>query len=158
MPPSRSLTLPAVAGVALALAAAVMLLARLPGAFHSFDSAAKAAQGRNGLGGALQAADSVGLNDDFVRAAFAYVPKNGRFAVVFPPDLAAAEKTYGVSSITFAAAPTFFEDFLLPRREVSKATRGTYILCYLCDSPYWDRHTRWLANNHAGGLVGFVYR
>lgn len=142
----------------LTLAAALMLLIRLPGAFHTFSSSAKAAEGRNGLGGALQAADSVGLNDDFVRDAFAYVPRNGHFTVVLPPDLTAAEKNYGVNSITFAAAPTLLEDFLLPRREVPKATRGTYILCYFCDSPYWDRHTHWLANNHAGGLVGYVYR
>jgi hypothetical protein len=147
-----------VIGVALAVAAALMLLVRLPGALHSFSSSAKAAEGRNGLGGALQAADSVGLNDDFVRDAFAYVPQNGRFAVVLPPDQAAAEKSYGVNSITFAAASPLLEDFLLPRREVPKAVRGTYILCYFCDSPYWDQHTHWLANNHAGGLVGYVYR
>jgi hypothetical protein len=152
------MTLSAVVGIVLAAAAAAMLLARLPDAFTTFSSSAKAAAGRNELGGALAAADTAGLNDDFVRAAFADVPKNARFAVVLPPDQAAAEKTYGVSPITFAAAPTLLEDFLLPRREVPKAIRGTYILCYLCDSPYWDHRTRWLANNHAGGLVGYVYR
>jgi len=155
---ARPTTLSTGVGVLLAVAAALMLLIRLPDAFHTLDSSAKAAQGRNGLGGALAAADSVGLNDDFVRYAFQYVPKHGRFAVVLPPDLVAAEKSYGVSSTTFAAAPTLLEDFLLPRREVPKATRGTYILCYFCDSPYWDEHTHWLANNHVGGLVGYVYR
>jgi hypothetical protein len=152
------MTLPAIVGTALAAAAALTLAIRLPGAFHTLDASAKAAQGRNGLGGALAAADSVGLNDDFVRYAFQYVPKHGRFAVVLPPDLAAAEKSYGVSPTTFAAAPTLLEDFLLPRREVPTAIPGTYIVCYFCDSPYWDRHTHWLANNHAGGLVGYVYR
>jgi len=152
------MTLSAVVGVLLAVVAGGTLLARLPGAFNAFNSGAKAAAGRNELGGALAAADTAGLNDDFVRDAFADVPRNGRFAVVLPLNQAAAEKTYGVSSITFAAASPLFEDFLLPRREVPKATRGTYILCYLCDSPYWDHRTRWLANNHAGGLVGYVYR
>jgi hypothetical protein len=158
VPRSRRLTLPALIGVALAVAAAVMLLIRLPGAFHSFNTSASAAAGRNELGGALQTADSVGMNDDFVRDAFKYVPKNARFVVVLPPDQAAAEKTYGVNALTFAAAPTLLEDFLLPRRWVPKASPGTYILCYFCDSPYWDEHAHWLANNHAGGLVGLVYR
>jgi hypothetical protein len=145
-------------GVALVVAAAVMLLIRLPGAFHTLDASATAAEGRNELGGALAAADSAGLNDSFVQSAFQYVPKDGRFAVVLPPDLAAAEKSYGVNPITFSAASPLLEDFLLPRREVPKATRGTYILCYFCDSPYWDKRVRWLANDHAGGLVGYVYR
>ncbi len=145
-------------GIVLACAAALMLVIRLPDAFHTFSSNAKAAKGRNGLGGALAAADSAGINDDFVRFAFQFVPKHGHFAVVLPPDLPTAEKSYSVSPITFSALPTMLEDFLLPRREVPNATRGTYILCYFCDSPYWDAHTRWLANNHIGGLVGYVYR
>ena len=152
------MTLSAVVGIALAAVAAAMLLARLPDAFKTFNSSAKAAAGRNELGGALAAADTAGIHDDFVRDAFAYVPEKARFAVVLPPDQAAAEKTYDISAITFLAASPMLEDFLLPRREVPKATRGTYILCYLCDSPYWDHRTRWLANDHAGGLVGYVYR
>jgi hypothetical protein len=152
------MTFATVVGVALAVAAAVMLLVRLPGAFHTFSTSASAAAGRNELDGVLQAADSVGMNDDFVRDAFKYVPKNARFAVVLPPDQSAAEKAYGVNSLTFAAAPTLLEDFLLPRRWVPKASPGTYILCYFCDSPYWDQHAHWLANNNAGGLVGYMYR
>src|SRR5262249_7085651 len=140
------------------VAAAAMLLTRLPGAFHTLAKEGNAAVGRNELGGALAAADSVGLNNDFVKDSFTFVPKNAHFAVVLPPDLTAAEKNYNVSPITFDAVPWMLEDFLLPRRAVPKATRGTYILCYFCDSPYWDQRTRWLANNHAGGLVGYVYR
>ena len=79
-------------------------------------------------------------------------------AVVLSTDLAAAEKNDAVSPITFSALSPLLETFLLQRREVSKATRGTYVLCYCCDSPYWDQRVRRLANNHAGGLVGYVYR
>ena len=158
VPLQRGVTLPVIAGAVLAVATAVTLLARLPAAFHDLSRSAAAAAGRNELDGALAAADSVRLNNDFVRAAFAYVPLHGRFAVVLPPDRAAAEKTYGVDALTFTAAPTLLQNFLLPRREVTVARRGTYVLCYFCDSPYWDQRTRWLANNHAGGLVGYVYR
>jgi len=135
-----------------------MLLVRLPGAFHSFDSAAKAAAGRNQLGGALATADSVGLNNDFVVAAFADIPRTGRFAVVLPPDLAKAEAANGVNPLTFAAAPTFFEDFLLPRRVATRVSPGVFIVCLACKSPYWDKRTHWLSPDNGGGIVGLVIR
>ena len=92
MPLQRPLTLSTVAGLVLVGLAALMFLARLPGAYHALQHAAKAAAGRNELGGALATTDSLGLKDDFVRYAFAYVPKDGRFAVVLPRDEAAVEK------------------------------------------------------------------
>lgn len=151
-------TYASVAGSALVLAAALMLLVRLPAALHSFSSGAAAAAGRNELGGALATADSAGLDDNFVRAAFADIPKTGRFVVVLPPDLTKAEAADSVNPITFDAAPTFFEDFLLPRRVADRVAPGVYIVCLDCKSPYWDKRTHWLSPVNGGGLIGLVYR
>lgn len=156
--PSHLRTLPARIGITLALLAAAMLLARLPGAIRALDHAASDAAGRNELGGALATADSIGLNDDFVRDAFAAVPANGRFAVVLPKDEAAVESGKGVSSITFDGVSPLFGDYLLPRREVATATTGTYILCFYCNAQAWSRRTHWLAPDEDGGRVGYVYR
>lgn len=158
MPPWRPTTLAAFVGVALTVAAALVLLVRVPATFHSFNESAAAAAGRNELGGALATADSVGMNDDFVRTAFADIPESGRFVVVLPPDLAKAETTYGVNPTTFAAAPTFFEDFLLPRRVAARVAPGIFIVCLYCKSPYWDRRAHWLSPENGGGIVGLVYR
>jgi hypothetical protein len=146
------------AGFVLTVAAALMPLVRAPAAFHSFDSGARAAVGRNQLGGALATADSVGLNDDFVLAAFQAIPSHAHFAVVLPPDLAKAEAADGVNPITFAAAPSYFEDYLMPRREDATVTRGIYIVCLYCESPYWDTRTHWRSSAYGGGRVGYVYR
>lgn len=151
-------TFPVLAGTLLATAALVMLLVRLPAAFHSIDGAAKTAAGRNQLGGVLATADSVGLNNDFVLAAVADIPKTGRFAFVLPPDLAKAESADGVNPLTFAAAPTFFEDYLLPRRIADRVAPGVFIVCLDCKSPYWDKRTHWLSPDNGSGIVGLVYR
>lgn len=135
-----------------------MLLVRAPAAFHSFDNATAAASGRNELGGALATADSVGLNDDFVRTAFQAIPSHAHFAVVFPADLAKAEAADHVNPISFDAAPTFFEDYLMPRREVTAATPGTYIICFYCDAPTWNARTHWRSSAYGGGRIGYVYR
>jgi hypothetical protein len=147
---------PYVVGVALALAAAVILLLRLPGAFAQFDHAAKAASGRNELGGALATADSVGIGDDFVRDAFAYVPRNANFVLVMPAEAAAVRN--GVNPTTLAAMPTFFENYLLPRREIPQAVPGSYMLCFQCRSPYWDRRVHWIASDGSSDLIGRVDR
>lgn len=149
---------PVVAGTALLIAAALTLLVRTPAAFHSFQAAAKAAVGRNDLGGALATADATGLNDDFVRAAYADIPVHGRFAVVLPPDLAKAEAADSVSPITFSAASPFFEDYLLPRRITTRVEPGVYIVCFECKSAYWDKRTHWLSPENGGGIIGLVYR
>lgn len=153
----RGLTLPSRAGIVLAAAAFVMLLARLPGAFSSLTDAAHAAAGRNALGGALATADAIGLNDDFVRDADALVPRGARFAVVLPANETAVEKADGVSPITFDGVSALFANYLLPRRQVKTATRGTYILCFHCDAA-WNARTRWLAPATGGGRVGYVDR
>lgn len=145
------------AGVALVAAAALMLLVRLPGAYHAFDNAARAAAGRNELDGALATADAIGLNDDFVRDANALVPKGARFAVVLPMNEAAVEKADGVSPITFDGVSALFANYLLPRRQVKTATRGTYILCFYCDH-VWNDRTHWFAPGTGGGRVGYVDR
>lgn len=151
-------TYPVVAGAALAVAAALMLLIRLPAAFHDFSNSAAAAAGRNQLGGALATADAVSLNDDFVSAAFADIPTNGRFVVVLPPNLPKAEAADSVNPITFAAAPAFFEDFLLPRRIAARVAPGVFIVCFECKSSYWDKRTHWISPENGGGIVGLVYR
>lgn len=146
------------AGVALAAAACLMLLLRLPGAYSAFTDAAKAAAGRNELDGALATADSLSLNDDFVRNAFATVPRSGRFAVVLPKDEAAVEKADGVSPITFDGVSGLFADYLLPRRQLQTATRGAYIICFYCDTAAWNPRTHWLTPEVGGGRVGYVTR
>lgn len=143
--------------MALAAVAALMLLARLPGAYSAFHDAAKAAAGRNALGGALATADAIGLNDDFVRDADALVPRGARYAVVLPSDKAAVERSDGVNPITFDGVPALFGNYLLPRRQVKTAARGTYILCFYCDAD-WRGRTRWLAPAAGGGRVGYVIR
>lgn len=158
MPWRRPLTWPAVVGSVLLVAAAVMLAARLPGAYHAFDNGAKAAAGRNELGGALAAADATGIDNDFVRDAFEQIPRTGSFAVVLPTDESAVEQSQNVSPTTFEALPTLLENYLLPRREVATAKPGTFILCYLCDKGAWSSRTHWLADNGRGELVGYVYR
>ena len=135
-----------------------MLLVRLPAAFNSFSSGAAAAAGRNGLDGALATADAVGLDDNFVVAAFDDIPKSARFVVVLPPDLPKAESANSVNPITFEAAPPFFENFLLPRRVAAGVAPGVYIICFYCKSPYWDKRVRWLSPDNGGGLIGRMQR
>ena len=147
-----------VAALVLLAALTVTIIVRLPAAFGGMSSAAAAASGRNELGGALAAADSADIDNDWVRAAFRIVPVHGSFTVALQADLVQAEKTYHVDPVTFDAIPTMLEDLLLPRRAITTAMPGSYVLCYFCDSPYWDHRTRWLFNNQAGGLVGFFYR
>lgn len=139
------------------IAVAAMLLIRLPGAFHSFGAATAAASGRDELGGALATADEVGLNDTFVRDAFADIPQHARFVVALPADEAAAELKDDVEPTTFSAAELFFEDFLMPRRVASAPARGVYVVCLDCD-PGWNGRTRWLSPVEGGGRIGVVDR
>lgn len=150
--------LPFVAGAVLLTVAGLTFVVRVPSAFHELSAARAAAVGRNDLGGALATADSVGMNDDFVRDAFADIPATATFAVVLPPNESAVETKDHVNPITFAAAVSYFEDFLLPRRFTEQAGRGDYIVCLYCRYAYWDRRTHWLSSNEGGGLVGLVYR
>jgi hypothetical protein len=147
-----------ITGAILAVAAAAMLLARLPGAYHALQGAARAAAGRNQLGGALATADAIGLNDDFVTAAFVHVPENGRFAVVLPKDEAAVEKADGVNPITFDGVSALFADYLLPRRQLETPAAGSYLLCFYCDAALWSSRTHWIATTSGGGRIGYVYR
>ena len=62
------------------------------------------------------------------------------------------------SPITFDAAPTFFEDFLLPRRFSPNVKPGVFIVCFECKSAYWDKRTHWLSPENGGGIIGLVYR
>ena len=146
------------AGVALVILAGAMLLVRLPDAYSTLNDAAHAAAGRNELGGALATADSLSLNDDFVRNAFAEVPKSGRFAVVLPRNEAAVEQADGVSAVTFDGVAALFGDYLLPRRQLKTAAKGTYIICFYCDAGAWSRRTHWLGPATGGGRIGYVYR
>jgi hypothetical protein len=146
------------AALVLVAALAVISLVRLPAAFRGLNSAAAAASGKNELGGALVTADSADIDNNWVRAAFRVVPAHASFAFAFPGDLVQAEKTYHIDPLTFVAIPGMLEDLLLPRRALAAPRPGAYVLCYFCDSPYWDNRTRWLANDHAGGLVGYLYR
>jgi hypothetical protein len=153
----RGATLRIAAGLALAAAAAVMLILRVPTAFQGFNGSAAAEVGRNDLGGTLAAADMVGVNNDFVRAAFDTIPLNAYFAVLVPDPLQ-AQTTYGVSPVTIDAVPTMMEDDLLPRRLVETPQKGTYVLCYLCNTSPWDHRTHWLWKNSSGQVIGLVYR
>lgn len=152
-------TFPAVAGWILVTALALMLLARLPGAFHSLNNAAKAAVGRNELGGALATADSISVNDDFVREAFQLVPKNASYAVVLPTNEPAIEKTDNVNPITFDGVAGLFGDYLLPRRQLAAPAVGSYVLCFYCDQgALGKQHVRWLTPPANGGRIGYVGR
>jgi len=145
-------------GIALTVAAALMVLVQLPNTLRWFDHAAAAQVGRNAYGGATAAADSVEIDDGFVQAALTMIPRNGRFTVVLPADTVAAAAKNGMSPVTFQALPAMMEDFLLPRREVDTPAKGDYVLCYLCDRSQWDGRTHWLYESPAvkGALVGQV--
>lgn len=157
MPARRPTTPFAAVGGLLLVAAALMLLIRLPDAFHSFDAAASAASGRDQLGGALATADEVGLNDAFVSDAFAHIPLHARFVVALPADEPAAEAKNGVDATTFSAAGPLFEDFLMPRRVATRADRGVYVICFYCD-PGWNARTHWITPLESGGRIGLVDR
>lgn len=137
---------------------ALMLLARVPGAFHSLNNAAKAAAGRNQLGGALATADSIGLNDDFVTDAFQILPKSARYAVVLPANEPAIEKADNVNAITFEGVAELFGDYLLPRRQVATPVDGSYVLCFYCDQAAMGKHVRWLTPLANGGRIGYLGR
>ena len=107
-------------GLALAAVAALMLVGRIPGAYHELQHAAKAAAGRNELGGALATADSLSVNDDFVRNAFA-IPTGGRIAVPARTDGDRAGGRCKSDHVRRHAA--LFEVYLLPRREVKTRRR-----------------------------------
>jgi hypothetical protein len=135
-----------------------MLLVRLPSAFHSLSNAAKAAVGRNQLGGALATADSISLNDDFVSEAFQLVPKNASYAVVLPRDEPAVEKADNVNPITFDGVGALFGDYLLPRRQLAVPVVGSYVLCFYCDQGALGKRVRWLTPLANGGRIGYVGR
>jgi hypothetical protein len=155
--PHSRLTVRLVAGLSLTVAAVVILTLRIQSTVDYMRGTAAAEVGRNDEGGALAAADMVGLNDDFVRAAIHVLPRSARFAALVP-DPFQAQKTYGVSPTTIEAVPDLMREVLLPRREVVTPGKGTYIVCYLCDTSPWDRRTHWLWRGSAGGLIGLVYR
>jgi hypothetical protein len=157
VPTWRPTTPSAAAGVFLIVAAALMLLIRLPEAVHSFSAAASAASGRDQLGGALATADEVGLSDAFVSDAFAHIPLHASFVVALPADEPAAEAKDGVNPTTFSAAGPLFEDFLMPRRVATRAIRGVYVICFYCD-PGWNARTHWITPLESGGRIGVVDR
>lgn len=154
---ARSLTVSSAAGLVLAVAAGATLLSHVPAAFHALRSEAKAAQGQNVLGGALSAADGAGLNEKFVRHAVALIPRHARYEVALPSNQAQAEKDYGVNPVTFDAAPSLLQNFLLPRRKVKTAVGGEYVLCYYCDT-HWHNRIHWLWDNQNGARVGYLPR
>jgi hypothetical protein len=144
-------------GLALIAVAAVLVALRLPHALDQLDGRAAAEIGRNDEGGALAAADMVGIKDDFVRAAIHILPRNARFAALVA-DPEQAHKTYGVSTTTILAVHDLMQEILLPRRATATAGRGMYVLCYYCDTAPWDHRTRWLWRGGQGDLIGLVYR
>lgn len=144
------------AGVVLAAIAALTLAGRIPDAYHELQHAAKAAAGRNELGGALATADSLALNDDFVRNAFADIPRSGRFAVVLPKNETAVEQADGVSPITFDGVPGIFENYLLPRREIKTPAPSSYVICFYCNAAALGRGVHWLGPEVGGGRIGFL--
>jgi hypothetical protein len=154
---TRPSSISSAAGLLLAVAAGAILLSHLPAAVRALHDEATTAQGQNELGGALSAADAVGLDEKFVRNAFARIPRHARYAVALPAHLTQAEHDYGVSPTTFAAAPTLLQNFLLPRRKVKTVTPGTYVLCYFCDT-HWHHRMHWLWDNRNGARVGYLPR
>jgi hypothetical protein len=140
------------------VAAAVIVVAhRLPAALDGLRDARAADVGRNEAGGALAAADGAQIDDDFVRAAIATVRPPERYAVLYP-SIEVAQATYHVSPLTLQVLPMLMREVLLPARDLATPSRGTYLLCYLCDTSPWDHRTRWLWNSDRGIAIGKVYR
>ncbi len=153
----RSVGVRAAAALAVVAAAIIVVALRLPTAFDDLRGARAAEVGRNDAGGALAAADSAAIDNEFVRAAIATVRSPARFAVLFPSPTS-AQTTYHIDPETLDALPPLMQEVLLPAREVATPAPGTYLLCYVCDTAPWDPRTQWLWKNDKGIAIGRVYR
>ncbi len=145
--------------VVIVVAAAGFAAYRAPDAFRDFRNGAASATGRNGLDGAIAGAHSLALDDGFVAAAVQQVPLKARYAVLGPPSVQVAQKTYGIDPITLEALPGFMLEILLPRLPVKNPVVGNWVLCYDCDTSPWDQRTRWIwIDRTKGYAIGRVYR
>jgi hypothetical protein len=162
--PAAGTVVRAVLAAALVLATLAVLAVRIPDAVRALSGTARSQVGRGELDGALAAADSLDVNNDFVRQTVALIPRHARYAVLIPTDPNAAQQSYGVSPVTLQALPDFLREVLLPRRDVETQDRvnppvpvGGYVICFYCDTSPWDHRTRWLWTSE-GADIGRVYR
>jgi hypothetical protein len=135
----------------------VVLAVRLPTAFDDLQAARSADVGRNEAGGALAVADTLSIDNDFMRAAVELVRAPARFAVLYPSAESAAT-TYNIAPITLEALQPLMQEVLLPAREEPQPVRGGFLLCYVCDTGPWDARTHWLWRDGKGAAIGRVYR
>ena len=152
----RMATVRLTAALLVVAAFAGMVTDRLPQAFRDLSGAATANAGRDEGDGALAAADSVDMDNGFVRAAMQTVPRGSRFLV----ETASTEQAagYKVDPATLWAVPGQMVEDLLPSRPATEPRVGIYVICYLCDTSPWDKRVDWLWNNHAGMAIGRITR
>jgi hypothetical protein len=162
--PTRGALVRAALAAALVLATLAVLAVRVPDAVRGLSGIARSQVGRDELDGGLAAADSLDVDNDFVRQTVALIPPDARYAVLLPADPNAAQQTYGVSPVTLQGLPDFLREVLLPRRDVETQDRvnppvpvGGYVICFYCDTSPWDHRTRWLWTG-GGAAIGTVYR
>jgi hypothetical protein len=162
--PTAGAVVRATLAAALVLATLAVLAVRVPDAVRALSGVARSQIGRDELDGGLAAADSLDVNDDFVRQTVALIPPHAWYAVLLPADPNAAQQSYGVSPVTLQGLPDFLREVLLPRRDVETQDRvnppvpvGGYVICFYCDTSPWDQRTRWLWTSE-GADIGRVYR
>jgi hypothetical protein len=142
--------------VALVVAAAVVLVIRLPGAFRSFDQRATANNGQSEIGRQIAGADAEDIDNEFLVQALQLLPQDATYAILLPqtPQIAA---TYHISEPTYNALPGFVLNALLPRRQVD-ANAARYILCYACNTDPYDPRMKRLWQNDQGLVIGELTR
>lgn len=144
--------------VAVVVAAAILLLLRVPDAVRGFDGAAAFGAAHGELDGVVAGANALAIDNGFVAAALAQLPPNAPYGVLLPASPELAQKTYGILPVTLQAIPGFLFETLLPRLPVQDPGKGDYVLCYACDTSPWDRRTTWVWNDGKGHVIGLVRR
>jgi hypothetical protein len=141
--------------VAFVAAAAVVFLVRLPATFDDLDSRASVNAKQSPIGRTIQAADGLGIEDQFAVEALMLLPQHATYVVAEPSSPKAAQ-TYGISPTTLLALDGYMRFLLLPRREVSPSS-AQYLLCYACDTdPFDKRGLKRLWTDPHGFVIGRI--
>ena len=136
--------------VGVIVVAAVIVLSQLPTSLRAASAKRRQNDAYTSDGRVLAAADSIDVDNSFVRAALEVVPERATYVVLRPPaDLVAQGK---LSGVTYDALRPFLRYVLLPRREVDRVAAADYVLCYGCTARV--RRVAWLWTGDEGLKIG----
>lgn len=128
---------------------------RMPGTLEDFGERASANAAKTPVDRLLVVADSLDVDNQFVRESLARLPEDARYAVLLAQSPEIALTNYGMSAITYGHLPGFMLYLLLPRRQVAPE-EAEYVLCVGCDTDPWNPKTTWLWRNDQGVGIGQV--